>query len=355
MVRMKDLTKEQREGYYQSKYDYFKVFNRSLVIITTLAYLSFMITDCLIFGRFSYETALSRFIVIIPAVLFLVLEHKVSSYKIMVPATYLMIHIIIWCTDWSTYLLPDRTYAVAGMIVMNLVFVCAGFAAPFKWSTFFHAILIVDILIAHIFIRYEDIDMMFVFNLPCILAVCYMNHVMQKAYLDQYITKESMHNMMVHDQLTGMYNRNKIKELADGPSGRLIFAKDIAVGLLLIDIDHFKKINDTYGHEVGDTVLKFIAGEVKGMLRNSDYVIRWGGEEFLVIVPGCGLVEARQLAERIRKKIESQKDEQKGVTISIGVAAYNGGNYNEDVKKADMALYEAKNNGRNRVCVYREK
>ena len=172
--------------------------------------------------------------------------------------------------------------------------------------------------------------------------------------ISKHIVKvhKNLRDMVERDPLTSLLNRRSCKNRMDN----LIISDSEGYSVVMGDIDFFKKINDTYGHAAGDYVLKNISDILERYCHENDgFAARWGGEEFLVIVPGCGLVEARQLAERIRKKIESQKDEQKGVTISIGVAAYNGGNYNEDVKKADMALYEAKNNGRNRVCVYREK
>ncbi|MBE5944279.1 MAG: GGDEF domain-containing protein [Lachnospiraceae bacterium] len=354
MNTLKDLTPEQREDFFQSKYSYFKEFNKQLVIVATIAYLSFFFTDCGLFGRFSHETVLSRVIVIVPMIIFIALYKRITNYKIMVFATYLMIHIIIWCTDWATYLLTDRTYATTGMVIMNLIFVCAGFAAPFMWSTIAHAFLLVDITIAHQFIHYEDVAMMYMFNLPCIVAVCAMHKMMQRVYLDQYLTKESMQNLLVHDQLTGVYNRNKLKELAEVSTGKLCFARDIPVSLLVVDIDHFKEVNDTYGHESGDIVLTHIAKSIKGMLRASDYVIRWGGEEFLVIVPGCSLNEAEKMAERIRKLIEDSDNTICPLTVSIGVAPYTGGNYHDDIKRADEALYEAKGTGRNKVVAYKE-
>lgn len=270
----------------------------------------------------------------------------------MVPLSYLMVHIIIWCTDWATYLLPDRQYASEGMLIMNLIFVCAGFCAPFWYSTIAHVFMLVDILIANIFIHYENVGMMILFNLPCVVAVCAMHRIMEKVYMDHYIVSQKLENLVIHDQLTGVYNRNKLKELSTPDDEVFIFQKDLPVNLFLIDIDFFKMVNDKYGHEAGDTVLVNTASIIKNSLRSSDYVIRWGGEEFIVIMPGCSVESGRNLAEKIRINVEKSDNGICPVTISIGIAPYNGGNYHETIEMADKALYQAKTGGRNMVVEY---
>lgn len=351
-ITLKSLSKEDRIGFFQSKYEYYRKFNLRMVTVSTVAYLSFFLTDCSILGHFAFETLLSRIIVIIPFIIYLILNSKTKDYRIMVPATYLMVHIIIWCTDWATYLLPDRQFAIPGMIIMNLIFVCAGFSAPFSYSTFAHAFLMVDIAIADIFIQYENVEMMYLFNLPCVLAVCAMHHMMQGVYLEHYLAKDRLQKMVVHDQLTGVYNRNILKEINDVSTGKLTFNPDLKVSMLLIDIDFFKKVNDELGHEAGDQVIKSIAKNLQGHVRASDYVIRWGGEEFLIIMPGCASEQAVRIAEKLREKIEQSDNGICKTTVSVGTAMYDGGNYHETIKKADEAMYRAKNNGRNQVVSY---
>ncbi len=346
------LSKEERRAFFQSKYEYYLTFNIGLITVSVLAYLSFFLTDCGIYGRFAHETLLSRLIIIIPFSLYVLLEKKVKDYRIMVPATYLMIHIIIWCTDWATYILPDRQYAIPGMIIMNLIFVCAGFAAPFKYSLIAHFLLVADIAVANIFIRYDDLSMMYMFNMPCVIAVCVMHHMMQRVYLEQYVTKEKLEKLVVNDQLTEVFNRNKLKEISNLSTGELMFDQEINVSMLLIDIDFFKKVNDKYGHEAGDRVLAHLAGTLKSSVRASDYVIRWGGEEFLIVMPGCASDQAVMVAEKIREKVEQSDNGVCKTTISIGVALYEGGDYHLAIKKADDALYEAKGTGRNKVVLY---
>lgn len=350
--RAKDLSKEQRQEFYQSQYDYYKSFNRGVLLIATIAYLSFFFTDCGIFGRFAHETILSRLIVIIPLLIFLYLYKLNKSYKVMVTASYLMVHIIIWCTDWATYLLPDRQYAGEGMIIMNLIFVCVGFCAPYKYSLIAHCGLVVDILIANLFIQYDNVIMMLMFNIPCIVATCVMHYTMEKVYLDHYLVTKQLETLVVHDQLTGAFNRNKLKKICDPVTEELNIVNDMPVTFLIVDLDYFKKINDQYGHEAGDVMLKHTVKVISQSVRSSDYIIRWGGEEFLIILTGCDIKIGVTIAEKIRANVEASENSICSITASIGVAAYKGGNYHEAIECADKALYKAKAEGRNRVMVY---
>ena len=351
-VNLKNLLPKERIDFFQSKYEYYKLFNRRMITVATVACMFFFVSDCGLFGRFAYETFLPRMILIVPFVLYIILSKKTKDYRIMVPVTYLMIHIIIWCTDWATYLLPDRQFAIPGMMIMNLIFICAGFAAPYSYSLIGHLLLIADIVVADMFIHYANIEMMYMFNVSSIIAVCAMHHMMQNVYFEHYITRNKLKNMVVHDQLTGVFNRNILKELIDDNTGVLHFEEKKNVSLLLTDIDLFKKVNDLYGHEAGDKVIAQLANILKSTVRTTDYVIRWGGEEFLVIMPDCPADRAVRTAEELRKTVESVDNGVCKTTISIGVAMYDGGNYHDTIRKADEAMYKAKASGRNKVVLY---
>lgn len=351
---LKILSRDERKAFYQSKYNYYRFFNTGLIVVSVFAYFSFFFTDCGIFGRFAYETLLPRFIIVIPFAGYLLMAKKIRNYRVMVLASYVMIHLIIICTDWATYLLPDRQHAISGMLVMNLIFVCAGFCAPFSYSIVAHLLMLVDIYIANGFIHYDNLQMMYMFNIPCIVAICVMHYIMQNVYLEQYVTKGRLQSMAVLDQLTQVYNRNILKEISDSASYELEFSEKNDISIMLIDIDFFKTVNDQYGHEAGDKVLISLARELKANVRTTDYVIRWGGEEFLIFMPGCPIENAMDTAERIRKNVEIMDTGVCCVTISIGVAPYDGGDYHAAIKRADDALYQAKNNGRNCIVKYQE-
>ncbi len=153
-----------------------------------------------------------------------------------------------------------------------------------------------------------------------------------------------------HDELTGIYNRATFNELYN----ELLKKKDsdFTSGLFLIDIDHFKKVNDTYGHDIGDLVLKKIVKYISEILPENSYLCRWGGEEFVCIIENVNKQEAMAFAENLRRQIESSDFlPVPKVTASIGVTIVNATNksHKDVFKKVDEALYEAKETGRNKV------
>jgi diguanylate cyclase (GGDEF)-like protein/PAS domain S-box-containing protein len=153
------------------------------------------------------------------------------------------------------------------------------------------------------------------------------------------------------DPLTGIANRRKSMEELDREVERSL-RYDHPFSLLMIDLDHFKSINDRFGHSVGDSVLTRFAQKVKSLLRPTDTFGRWGGEEFIILLSETDRRGALILAERIRRTIhESSLIQEAPVTASIGVASLQGGQRSRDelINAADRALYQAKEDGRNRV------
>jgi len=145
-----------------------------------------------------------------------------------------------------------------------------------------------------------------------------------------------------YDQLTNVLNRH-------GCFSKLRKIRNEDYSVMIMDIDHFKKINDTYGHDVGDEILKQLAEYVSKNIRKDDVFCRWGGEEFIVIMPHTNLNEAKIAAEKVRKIIEHSKFIKNiPVTVSIGVAK-SVGDFDKTLKVADENLYKAKNSGRNQV------
>src|ERR1035441_1082048 len=161
-----------------------------------------------------------------------------------------------------------------------------------------------------------------------------------------------------HDFLSGIHNREAIMELLNREASRCKRTLQ-EMGLLMVDIDHFKAINDTYGHPVGDQVIKELALRMAAALRPYDSLGRFGGEEFLILVPNCVLSDAVAVAERLRLSVATDKmvigQFAIPVTVSVGVSTIKGAalDVNLALQTADSALYEAKNKGRNRVecCV----
>ena len=162
--------------------------------------------------------------------------------------------------------------------------------------------------------------------------------------------EKKLHSLATKDTLTGVYNRYSLNKEIDINIKKYECYENI-FSLLMLDIDHFKNINDTYGHDVGDLVLKELCFVIENLIRETDIFGRWGGEEFLLILPKISKDEAISIATRIRNIIENHSfNNIPQVTVSIGISVYN-----ESIKKeiflkdVDDALYKAKNIGRNRV------
>ena len=167
--------------------------------------------------------------------------------------------------------------------------------------------------------------------------------------------KQELLELAMTDQLTGIYNRHSLfdfgpKYISDAKRQKY------SISLFVFDLDHFKSVNDTYGHSVGDVVLKDIGQVLNKHCRNEDIVARFGGEEFVMLLSHCNLEDAKVKAEEIRLAIENARPNDLKITASIGVAALNKEDDFESLfEKADKAVYEAKETGRNKVVIYADK
>jgi len=162
--------------------------------------------------------------------------------------------------------------------------------------------------------------------------------------------KKLVEKLSITDRLTQLYNRVKLDDVFKDEINRAKRYDEIFC-VILLDIDHFKSVNDTYGHDVGDMTLIDVANILKSSIRQSDIVGRWGGEEFVIITPNTTLENAMILANKIRENIQNHIFRQVGTkTSSFGVSIYkDGDNADTMVKRSDNALYEAKKTGRNKV------
>jgi diguanylate cyclase (GGDEF)-like protein/PAS domain S-box-containing protein len=169
--------------------------------------------------------------------------------------------------------------------------------------------------------------------------------------------REALRSQSIKDPLTGLYNRRYLTEMLERETRRCVRAEQ-SLSLLMLDLDHFKKFNDTYGHDAGDAVLRETASFLSRSIRAEDIVCRFGGEEFVVILPTADLNAAHARAERIRSKLHELTVLHQGqslgmITLSIGVAALplHGTSPKELLAAADAALYRAKREGRDRVVM----
>lgn len=153
---------------------------------------------------------------------------------------------------------------------------------------------------------------------------------------------EALKALAETDSLTGLLNRRKIDELGEAQAGHY--------AIILFDIDDFKKINDKYGHHTGDEVLENVARLTRQAIADAGHIARWGGEEFLILLPECTLKQAEYFAKAIQEQFSVSADTL--FTASFGVAEAFGANaFIEVVKEADFAMYKGKNEGKNKVVV----
>ena len=167
--------------------------------------------------------------------------------------------------------------------------------------------------------------------------------------------RETLRSQSIRDPLTGLFNRRYLEETLAREERRAVRA-GTTIGIIVFDVDHFKRLNDTHGHDAGDAVLRALGALLQSQVREGDIACRYGGEEFVIALPGASIAIVRERAESLRLATEKLASLIPGrsvemVTISLGAAAFpdHGASWQEVIQAADKALYRAKQNGRNRV------
>ena len=173
-----------------------------------------------------------------------------------------------------------------------------------------------------------------------------------KGLLDKIqVSVNKLYHVATHDQKTGLYNNIFFRDVFILELDKAKRGKKLS--LIIVDIDFFKKVNDTYGHLTADKILERVARVLEKEVRKYDIVARFGGEEFFIMLPAASLKTAKRIAERLRKAVFHDNHLKKHkISVSLGIAEYKEmDNLDRISKRADKALYKAKKEGRNRVCV----
>lgn len=174
-----------------------------------------------------------------------------------------------------------------------------------------------------------------------------------RAYEKLQQSQVHIRHLMLTDELTGVANRRSLNERLGEELSRAV-RYDTPLAIIMVDTDHFKAINDRYGHSIGDQVLVEVTGALNSHMRESDFLARYGGEEFIALLPQTDIEGAGAMAERMRQAVkqiccDSLSD---GLTASFGVTAWQTGDDSDSLlRRVDDAMYEAKRNGRDRVCI----
>jgi diguanylate cyclase (GGDEF)-like protein len=177
---------------------------------------------------------------------------------------------------------------------------------------------------------------------------------LEKAYDMIKNKNKELNELLITDGLTKLYTRGYLMKKMKEEKTRYKRYK-ASFSLIMCDIDHFKKVNDTYGHDAGDLILKKISKLMQNSSREQDTIARWGGEEFMILLPETTIEEAHAVAQRIletlREKVYTYEEEEISLTMSFGLTMYEDKeSIDELIKRVDEKLYEAKDNGRDQIC-----
>lgn len=260
------------------------------------------------------------------------------------------------------------TSSIIGLISALVIGIGFGFISSLKVSKrnkYIYCMIIVSmVFIASLAIVLEDLILIFKSLIMIIVgylivsyfSIKYTDYIIEIIEIYQKLKKEA-----TEDYLTGLNNVRQFNDSFNKVSN-LATRRGEDLSVLLIDVDHFKNINDTYGHDAGDTILKGLARIFLDTCRDYDVISRMGGEEFSILLLNCSKFKAFKIAERIRKKAENtdfyiSDNKAINITISVGISSYPELTNKTDnlLKDADTALYEAKNSGRNKVVILNEK
>ncbi|MCG7994106.1 MAG: GGDEF domain-containing protein [Candidatus Thiodiazotropha taylori] len=260
--------------------------------------------------------------------------------------TYKTIYTFIWLTPFTTFFVAYLTNLVGitgtYWCYSTLILYYFMMSERQAWISNIIFALVNIPLVWHLFETHEAIRFTVTFSLVSAYSAIFL-HIIALQYSE-------LHTQAITDKLTNLYNRTLLKDSLE-QAIKQANRTDTPFTLIILDVDHFKQINDELGHEVGDQVLKELGVFLKGFLRGSDKIFRIGGEEFLVLLYNTDESNSIDIAEEIRKGIENLSlIPDRAVTVSVGVAGLSSvSDWKQWMKLCDKNLYEAKNRGRNRV------
>ena len=340
------MTSDDLEDFYQSKCDYYQNYVGMSLVAGVFFSITLIISDYLINGTF-LSTLIPRLSVLIGLFVFLLSSYFLKTRGLIVFINFFLAHFIALSTIWTVYHLDDKIQASAGFVIMNILFMAVGFVAMPKESLLSSIIFILEILISGSFIHYSNLNIILAVQIPIALFVFISNFLLMLYYLDHYRIRQKLELAMVTDPLTQVYNRHLLEKIITKNA-----LKDIEgpVAMAMMDIDFFKQVNDEHGHYTGDLTLLYIGQKLAKGTHEDDYVIRYGGEEFVIILKNCDVNNACARMEQFRQDIESATDTPVPITVSVGVSRYNG-DFSKSIQNVDNALHKAKTTGRNKVVV----
>jgi len=277
------------------------------------------------------------------------LAYKKRFYKVVMPALTLSPIFAALCHVYiATKLTNYGPFIVEGYLLVLWIFVVSGMS--FKYALGSASIVASILLVSGIFtVGNSGVYTMHVFWIFCSFSFGFLGAlIFDRSRKTIFMNQQELHRLAITDELTGVFNRNHLnsvlsQEMARGRRYNKTF------GLVMIDIDHFKSINDTLGHTAGDRVLQKVAQVLSTFIRRNDTLVRWGGEEFVVIAVEVDEKTLNHLCEKLRHRVEEDRyGSVDAVTVSIGATLLRKSDTQDALlSRADTALYEAKGKGRN--------
>ena len=350
---------------YQNKHQ--RQFLQRVNLIGQLTFLSYFFVDWFLLPDIAILSAVLRLMLVISTLvinIFLFRHCQNIKFLDSLLPIYVAISAAIWLELLSISQSPIvPSYLYAAIIFILLANLCVQIS--FRYSIF--TSLLISVIIFQGVFKIVGIDGVILFSLTYIpvlflsMYISWNNTLNSKRNFLRVVLNDwnyyALSELAHTDELTQLNNRRQFMQIAEQSIRK--WQQHSVASLLIFDIDFFKKINDTYGHDIGDEVLRILAEIARKEMRYSDVLARFGGEEFIVLLPNTRLEDASIIAERLCKKIEQHQIciENKffiNFSVSIGVAQLEPQqkDLNLLIKQADIALYEAKKNGRNQVAIY---
>lgn len=242
-------------------------------------------------------------------------------------------------------------YSINGFIVYNLSLVTVSHGMPFKYILA-HQILgfIVPVILDLLFLKNTISYNMYMLVIPIIMVLCItISYTLYLSYYEKYELQKKLKEFAFIDNLTQCYNRTKFHEIIY-EGDYLKNANNLPVCIILTDIDDFKKVNDKFGHKVGDIVLQQVSTCMKKKLREKDTIYRWGGEEFLILLPNTTNEECSKISKSLVETCNEMITPAGRISISVGYGQFCQEDIDFLIIDVDKALYKAKSRGKNQSC-----
>ncbi len=345
---LRSMSPDERTDFYKSKCEYYQGIVELSLIVVCLTTLFFIYSDYMINGSV-FPTLIPRLSILAFIAVFFIVTRFNDSARVMIFMDFFLGHGMVIAASWTAYNLVDNSNSITGIIIVNLIWLFIGFVSKPMDSIVNGMVYIIEIFITNIFNHYINYEQILALELPCIIGIVIVQYIMTAFYLDHYRVMQKLELSMITDPLTQVYNRHLLEKIVSENTIKNAFPGE-QISVAMLDIDDFKKINDDNGHYTGDLTLFYMGQKLASETHKDDYVIRYGGEEFVIILRNCSVDNAAVRMEQFRREIENAKDTPVPFTISIGVSRYDG-DYSNTLKIVDDALYKAKNTGKNKVVV----